>query len=1095
MQKGGQVGGAGGSGVGSRRESFISDVDWMDQNLSKGYGYDAGAMADKFDALVRNLGTSQSSDYTDNLASIRIVSLKLLGRILGENPTDFDGFEHLQPHFLQQHINHLQRHKISIPHAYDWCSSSQPGGWLRYLVNRDVAEGSSNRNGSRSSSGGGNISSIGQDSIIKQDAAKLLKLLQPGSDLMIMFERDFSRQGRFELKLSKFPPKFKWLLRHTCQSTMDFYDCVRTPNQIVYSHYLTCGTRLAGSGGQTGKITGGVGSVGLGAGGGGMGVGSNGDVSAEKVWLHPVEYFMFSLLNYPSSGSSADDIFQVNTRSSSYEHAPGAGMPRPPELINLTAVSLMQIRGAMHWLHGNPYLVLLNQYIAEFSYNAEHAPGKNYGAAVFPNGAQIFIRLAIEIWLENTSVIKRDFGNEAIYRAMLNENQYMVDRERVKSKQSRQATPHPLPDEVKLLNEEGWRCPFPSLQSFHLLLLHMLNRPNLDKEFQTFAQTPYASARSFGGARSAGHSQPNREVELMACPMPLNIVQLPLFDTLRVIFTRYDHRSNCATFALAVETWLLYIQPWKVGPHMLKLHSSSTSSSSSAAGGGGGGVGGGGRGGVFQTSWKTYVACNLHFYTTIFVCFLKAMSNAQFDGSEEGKMHFFLLNRAFDVLNEKGLKKVVNDFSTYYSCYPFPNALTNGTPAPSSSGSGWMGGGEGVSEFDLLMMRNQHRVLFPDVSIDSIKLPGCSAGIIIPQKYKNALHSAGKIIYSLEQLSAQQRSKSVLGGGGDIFNVLLGGTVSVQGRLLDGAPNPDALKNAIGAICKMMRENDKESEEDIKSCLKATLESSDLGSEVGTKKLIARGAFGILERDMRGNLSLSSKKQLLGGKVKCDVSEGSIAFLDPLGRDTPIRSYEVAPMARIFIELSVRLNQHMGLPLKPGAEVGSFKRLVRKWVNELVEPETEAKLHSLCARFPLMGPLPCVIYLILNKPREVGIKINDCFRFNLRPFASYYSIIPSVLIGLYFYQKPNHSLACFRILHDICLYTLYLYESILMGFTNLSSVTTVELNLYLLLYLLVVCNFLAPTIFYIISALIVSLRLFPDKRQSVSDTLQRGLSG
>jgi len=472
------------------------------------------------------------------------------------------------------------------------------------------------------------------------------------------------------------------------------------------------------------------------------------------------------------------------------------------------------------------------------------------------------------------------------------------------------------------------------------------------------------------------------------------------------------------------------------------------------------------------------------------------MSNAQFDGSEEGKMHFLLLTRVFDVLNEKELKKVVNGFSAYNSCYPSPNALTNGTPSssPSSSGSGWMGG-EGASEFDLLMMQNQHRVLFPDVSIDSIKLPGCSAGIIIPQKYKNALHSAGKIIYSLEQLSAQQRSKSLLGGGADIFNVLLGGTASVQSRLLDGAPNPDALKNAAGAICKMMRENDKENEEDVKSRLKATLESSDLGSEVGTKKSIAKGEFGILKRDMRGNLSLSSKNQLFSGKVKCEVNEGSIAFIDPLGRDTPIRSYEVAPMARLFIELSVRLNQHMGLPIKPGAEVGSFKRLARNWVNELVEPETEDKLHSLCSRFPLMGPLPCFIYLILNKPREVGIKINDSFRFNLRPFASYYSIIPSALIGLLFYQKPNYSLACFRLVHDICLYTLYLYESMLMGFTNLSSVTTLELNLYLFLYLLVVCNFLSSAIFYIVSALIVSLRLFPDKRQSVSDKIQRGLSG
>lgn len=537
---------------------------------------------------------------------------------------------------------------------------------------------------------------------------------------------------------------------------MDFYDCVRTPNQVVYS-LLTCGTRLASVGGGM------LGKGGGGGGGGGGGAGT-GEGSAEKVLLHPVEYFMVTLFNYPTSGSSADDLFHVYSNTSTYQPLPGANAPKPPEVINLLAVSLMQQSGAFHWLRGNPYLVLLNQYIHEFSYYTEPPPGKNYGAAVFPNGAQIFIRLAVEFWLENTTVMKRDFHHEAINRAMLCENQYLVERERYKlahAQTTAKGITHPLPDEVKMLNEDSWRCPFPCLQSFHLLLIHLLNRPTLAHDFQAFSEASFTTGRGgFGGSRM-GYS--HREVELLACPMPLNIVQLPLFDTLRVILTR--HYSNCATFSLAVETWLLYIQPWKVGPHMLTLNTHIPASAAYS-----------GRGNSeFTPVWRAYVACNLHFYTTILVCFLKAMSKVQFDSSYEGKMYFLLLNKVLHVFNERTLKKTISSLNSHFSMYPFANVLTNGTPtsSPRTMGSGGGGSDDIPTEYELCVMRNQHRVLFPDDSIHALTLQGCNAGIITPPRYKNAMYAAGKIIYSLEYIMAQRTSKLSLSGGRRYFGVFV----------------------------------------------------------------------------------------------------------------------------------------------------------------------------------------------------------------------------------------------------------------------------------------------------------------------------------
>jgi len=51
---------------------------------------------------------------------------------------------------------------------------------------------------------------------------------------------------------------------------------------------------------------------------------------------------------------------------------------------------------------------------------------------------------------------------------------------------------------------------------------------------------------------------------LPTLPKPVQILQQPLFDLLRVVFSRGDHSVYSAlTFHNAVQLWLVYIQPWK----------------------------------------------------------------------------------------------------------------------------------------------------------------------------------------------------------------------------------------------------------------------------------------------------------------------------------------------------------------------------------------------------------------------------------------------------------------------------------------------------------------------------------------------------
>jgi hypothetical protein len=95
-------------------------------------------------------------------------------------------------------------------------------------------------------------------------------------------------------------------------------------------------------------------------------------------------------------------------------------------------------------------------------------------------------------------------------------------------------------------------------------------------------------------------------------------LQLPLFDMLRVLFhsTARDGRSsmggagrNTQSLCLAIELWLLYIQPWSA-PAIAAGAGSHRSQEKR----------------LFAEKWRPYVVLNLHFYTTLLACFLRMMA-------------------------------------------------------------------------------------------------------------------------------------------------------------------------------------------------------------------------------------------------------------------------------------------------------------------------------------------------------------------------------------------------------------------------------------------------------------------------------------
>ena len=150
--------------------------------------------------------------------------------------------------------------------------------------------------------------------------------------------------------------------------------------------------------------------------------------------------------------------------------------------------------------------------------------------------------------------------------------------------------------------------------------------------------------------------------ELRTCPSSIHILQQPLFDMLRTIFSRGDQFASQKPdmFALAVECWLLWLQPWKARALYQFNYSLQRVDKAGPP--------------DFtyeEAKWYAYISANLHFYTTLLVCFLNAMSRMDLSVSNSdvaGQTHLFLLERvllAFEPLKNT-ITKLDTSFRAWY---------------------------------------------------------------------------------------------------------------------------------------------------------------------------------------------------------------------------------------------------------------------------------------------------------------------------------------------------------------------------------------------------------------------------------------------
>ena len=237
-------------------------------------------------------------------------------------------------------------------------------------------------------------------------------------------------------------------------------------------------------------------------------------------------------------------------------------------------------------------------------------------AAALPQGSELFLALAVDFWLDSSRVVRRNFHQLETIRAK------HAGSPAQSVKQTGQSC-HPGPLETVFVDSgDVGHWSMLSLQSVYFLLHRLVKNPSLAEEMESL-QAAYFKQRSL--IRSSSLGVVNTPAPVHFLPHTFLILQVTLYENLKLIFSK-GHVIETTKFYLAVETWLLYIQPWK----------SSKDSS-------------------YTEKWKAYVVSNFHFYTTLLTLYLRSTARMDLATSRDLNSNEFILLDS--------LERVVNVFS------------------------------------------------------------------------------------------------------------------------------------------------------------------------------------------------------------------------------------------------------------------------------------------------------------------------------------------------------------------------------------------------------------------------------------------------
>lgn len=335
--------------------------------------------------------------------------------------------------------------------------------------------------------------------------------------------------------------------------------------------------------------------------------------------LHAFDYFMICLMRHPLNERAF-----IPKNSSNYDY--------------FNVITTLQSSGERGWYPGNPYLELLDGYIQEFipsKYTNSRTPG---GAAVkakqFTDGTSElyvvnrgFLRLVCEFWIDQASIVKSNYHDLDLYKELFNATSDAAERNTIPDKIDKLQRFDKLKDAEKgkvlgsfyspdheklplLIPGDINRWNVPVLQCIYIVLLRVLTALNLDDDYDTSLFALFENSKAL---TSISPAKKDSDEALRNSVLTLEVLGPALYDMLRCIFSSANKHSS-ALFSLGVEIWLLYLQPWKAGRKSEKID---------------------------RAKWKLYIANNIHFYTTLFACYVRGISTVTFYTSDKSGSYYF----------------------------------------------------------------------------------------------------------------------------------------------------------------------------------------------------------------------------------------------------------------------------------------------------------------------------------------------------------------------------------------------------------------------------------------------------------------------
>lgn len=440
-------------------------------------------------------------------------------------------------------------------------------------------------------------------------------------------------------------------------------------------------------------------------------------------------------------------------------------------------------------------------------------------------------------------------------------------------------------------------------------------------------------------------------------PHYLSILQLPLFDMLRYIFstfaatsasseglenriTTFRDEKESATVLMAVDLWLLYIQPW-----LLTDSKGSTGSDSDRKS---------------LSNWRPYIASNLHFYTTLLSCFLSMNARVNLSGRSHYLSCLERVLAAF-TFSHSALLHTVEDLLSAFK--PWYLQQRHDTRSGRSVETGFRSPGRRASaasarwptdaNAELCALAFQHQSLFPDRSIDKLLSDG---GICDFRSY--SLESCAQIMFSLRAarngVDDEARQANVVHT--DILKYLddwIDYVMSACG-LIEPLPPPVSVPVSLSLSAEVDPSRGRQTWTNrVERCMNMLLainpganrqrftkeapgENRAAKTEQRKKDDLAKAISDECERLMmlrdlhNGKLTDYGRQQVLLGNERCKVAKSLASSLPLEGMlhhaeripychykdslDLPVCSFEVSVLVDWTVRVSKSLNQRFQLP-------------------------------------------------------------------------------------------------------------------------------------------------------------------------------------